>query len=211
MYNERDTNSLKMDKGILFLISGPSGVGKGTVIKELKKIFVGFVYPVSYTTREMRPGEKDGEVYHFVSKDVFEKDIESGEILEWARVHGDNYYGTSKKQIMSALKEGKVVVREVDVQGVISIKKVIPRENLVTIFLKAKNKKELMSRIKGRSKLPVDELKRRMQSAEKELRLADEFDYQVWSLENQIPKCVADVVQIFENSAAKAGIKLKRA
>lgn len=197
--------------GILFLISGPSGVGKGTVIKALKKIYDDFVYPVSYTTREMRSGEKDGEVYHFVSKDQFEEDIRNGEILEWAQVHGENYYGTSKRQIMSALKEGKIVVREVDIQGVISIKKVIPPENLVTIFIKAKNKEELMSRIKGRGKLPEDELQRRMESAEREMEFAEEFDYQVWSLENQIPKCVDDVVDIFEREAKKAGIELKRA
>jgi len=191
-------SNIKNLRGKLILISGPSGVGKGTVIRELKKKYPEFVYPISSTTRAMRPGEKNGEVYHFITKKRFEEGIKNGEFLEWACVHGVNYYGTEKKQIMDAIEEGKFVLREVDVQGVLSIKKVLPKDHLVTIFLKAKSKKDLLERIAHRGELPPDELKRRMKSAEREMDMSDEFDHVVWSLQNQIPKCVRDVEEIIK-------------
>src|SRR5690606_15361434 len=117
-----------------------------------------------------------------------------------------NYYGTLKKPIMDGLKAGKVIVREVDVQGAQSMKKVVPARNLVTIFIKARNKEELMARIAHRGELPEDEVKRRMESAEKEMDQADDFDYQVWSLQDQIQKCVDDVDAIVREEMRKAGI-----
>jgi len=195
-------------KGLLFIVSGPSGVGKGTVIRYLKEKYPQFEYPISHTTREIRPGEKDGEVYHFISKEEFEEGIEKEDFLEWARVHQTNYYGTLKKPIMDALRDGKIVVREVDVQGAQSMKKVMPPENLVTIFLKAENKEKLLERIAKRGELPKDELERRMKSAEKEMDLANEFDHQVWSLQDQIPKCVSDVEEVFLQEIEKAGLTL---
>ncbi len=205
MENSSQTSALK---GKLFIISGPSGVGKGTVIRALKGLYPGFFYPISHTTRTMRPSEKDGEVYHFTSLEEFKEGIERGEFLEWAHVHQSNYYGTLKEPIMAALREGKVIVREVDVQGFHSIRKVIPAENLVTIFLKAESSEKLLERIAKRGKLPEDELKRRMESAEKELKDADMFDYQVWSLDGKIPECVADVQKIIVDETAKVGLKI---
>jgi guanylate kinase len=195
-------------KGKLFIISGPSGVGKGTVITALKRRFPQFVYPISHTTRRIRPGEKDGETYHFISVEEFKKGIEQGEFLEWAQVHKQDYYGTLKKTIMDALEEGKIIVREVDVQGFHSIRKVVPKENLVTIFLKAESLEKLIERIARRGKLPEEELKRRMESARVELEDAHLFDYQVWSLEDRIPRCVGDVVKIIGEESAKAGLKI---
>jgi len=195
-------------KGKLFIISGPSGVGKGTVIAALKRDFPAFVFPISHTTREIRPGEKDGETYHFISVERFREGIDKGEFLEWAQVHKENYYGTLKKPIMDALEVGKIVVREVDVQGFHSIKAVVPVDHLVTIFLKAKSKEDLLERINKRGKLPGEEMKRRMESMEKELAIAPEFDYQVWSLENRIPRCVGAVEEIIRDEAEKAGLKI---
>ena len=85
--------------GKLFIVSGPSGVGKGSLIAQLKKLFPEFVFPISHTTRPMRPGENEGEVYHFISKEEFERGIEAGEFLEYAYIHQSNYYGTLKKPI----------------------------------------------------------------------------------------------------------------
>jgi len=195
-------------KGKLFIISGPSGVGKGTVIRALKELFPQFVFPISHTTREIRPGEKDGDVYHFISVNEFQSGIEKGEFLEWAQVHQQNYYGTLKAPIMDALEEGKIVIREVDVQGFHSISKVVPKENLVTIFIKAESPEKLLARIAKRGKLPEEEIKRRMHSAELEMKDADMFDYQVWSLENKIPECIDAVKKIIIDEAQKAGLKI---
>ena len=134
-------------KGLLVLIAGPSGVGKGTVISGLKKDYPEYVYPISGTTREIRPGEKAGDVYHFITKKKFEDGIKNGEFLEYAHVHETDYYGTLKKPIFDALKKGLVVVRELDVQGFHAVKKQIPAKNLLTIFLKAKSKEDLVRRI----------------------------------------------------------------
>jgi guanylate kinase len=193
------SNILNEDlKGVLILISGPSGVGKGTVIKELKKLFPNFIYPVSSTTRKMRPGEKDREVYYFISRDEFEKGILEGRFLEWACVHGENYYGMLKAPVIKALKEGKVVLREVDVQGVMSITDIMPAENLVTIFIKAASPEELLARISQRGKLPDDEIARRMESAKKELKLADNFKYQVFNRTGGVEECVDEVFDIIK-------------
>ncbi len=194
--------------GLLFIISGPSGVGKGTVIRALKEKYPQFVFPLSHTTRAIRPGEKDGETYHFISVERFEDEIHKGNFLEWAKVHQKDYYGTLKKPIMDALEAGKIVIREVDVQGFHSIRNVVPKENLVTIFLKAESPQKLLDRIAKRGKLPEEEIQRRMESAQHEMKDADLFDYQVWSLENRIPKCVGDVEKIILEHIAKAGLKV---
>ena len=195
-------------KGLLIIISGPSGVGKGTVMRAIKREFDDFIFPISSTTREMRPGEKDGVVYNFISREEFEKGIEDGDFLEWAKVHQDNYYGTPKAPIVDALKKGKIVMREVDVQGAQSIEKIIPEKNLVTIFIKAESEEKLLGRIAKRGELPEDEVKRRMESAKKEMDLADEFKYQVWNYEGEVQDCIEDVKLIIMKEIDKAGLKI---
>lgn len=191
MRNERDLT------GKLIIIAGPSGVGKGTVISHLKELHPEWEYPISATTREPRPGEEDGVVYHFVSRDEFERMIEEGELLEYAVVHQEEYYGTLKEPIISALKQGKIIIREVDMQGLESIQKVIPKENLVSIFLTVQSKQDLIDRIQNRGRLPEEEIKRRMESAEKEFEKGGEIcDYQVPSLTNQIAQCVSSVEKV---------------
>jgi guanylate kinase len=194
--------------GKLFIVSGPSGVGKGTVIRALKQEFPQFVFPISHTTRTMRPGEKDGDVYHFISDRQFQEGIDKGEFLEYAQVHKKDYYGTLKKPVMDALEAGKIVVREVDVQGFHSITRVVPKNNLVTIFIKAESLEKLIERIAKRGKLPAEELERRMESARVELAQAAQFDYQVWSLEDKIPECVDAVRKIILEEVQKAGLKI---
>lgn len=183
-------------KGKLFLILGPSGVGKGTIIKILKEKYTEFYFPTSVTTRSIRPGEKEGDVYHFISKEEFEQKIENNELLEYAIVHNNDYYGTLKAAIQKPLADGKTIIREVDMQGVISIKELIPKEQLTTIFISAPDHETLVKRIQGRSELPPDEIKRRMESAKKEFQYSDQCDYIVPSLDNQIAKAVQDVIDI---------------
>lgn len=191
-------------KGKLFLIMGPSGVGKGTAINIIKKQFPEYLFPVSVTTRSIRPGEKEGEVYNFISKEEFEEKIKNEELLEYAIVHNNNYYGTLKSAILTPLEQGRVVIREVDLQGVISIRKLIPPEQLVTIFISAPDYETLVKRIKSRSELPEDEIQRRMESAKKEFNYADQCDYIVPSLDNQINKCVEDIIDIIKKETANS-------
>lgn len=179
--------------GVLFLILGPSGSGKGTVLQALRDHRPEFVFPVSCTTRKPRPGEKDGEVYFFVSKEEFQRRMEAEDFLEWAVVHGENYYGTLKEAILGPLCEGKTVIREVDVQGLRSIRDLIPKENLCSIFLTVDGWDTLRRRILRRGALPEEELERRRYSFMKEMEWAKECDTVIVSEEGQIEQLIADV------------------
>jgi len=180
--------------GKLFLIVGPSGVGKGTVIFHLKKRHPEFDYPISVTTRKPRPKEKDGVVYHFVTHEEFKKMIQAGELLEYAVVHNKEYYGTLKAPILDALNKGHTVVREVDMQGCESIQKVLSRKNVISVFLTVPDKQDLINRILKRGKLPKEEIRRRMESAEKEFAKGGKVcNYQVPSLNGKITECVDKV------------------
>lgn len=189
-------NSARMSVGKLFLILGPSGSGKGTVMKHLRKAFPGAVFPVSCTTRSPRPGEREGEVYHFLTKDEFQKKIPVGEFLEWAVVHHDNFYGTLKKPILDALAAGKTVIREVDMQGVESIRKLLPKEQVVSIFITAPSWESLKHRILKRSKIPDAELEERRKSFEREMGFSGHCDYVVMSEEGKIDEYCQKVSEL---------------
>lgn len=182
--------------GKLFLIVGPSGSGKSSVLKAIKQRYKGFVYPISFTTREIRPGEKSGEVYHFITLDEFKRKISAGDFLEYAVVHEINYYGTDKKTILDALSGGAVVVREVDVQGFLSIKELIPAKNLVSIFIDLGDEKELEERIRARGEMSEEEFLRRMESMKKEIKIKNECTYVVKNPFGKLNQCVSDVEQI---------------
>jgi len=165
--------------GKLVLIVGPSGSGKGSIIRELRKKHDDWVYPVSHTTRPIRPGEEDGLVYRFITKEDFESRIAEGGFLEYATVHGEHYYGTDKRRIMEGLEAGKVVVREVDIQGFNSILAAMPAENLVSVFVEVQDFDGLKERIRGRAEMSDDELDRRMESAKEEIAQADKCNYRI--------------------------------
>lgn len=169
--------------GKLFLILGPSGSGKGTVIKYLKKEHPEYIYPISHTTREMREKEINGEVYHFISKEEFKEKINDGHFLEWAQVHEDNFYGTDKEEIFKGLKEGKTIIREIDIQGAKSITKIIPKNNLVKIFISTKSWDELENRIRNRSSISDSEVKKRYQSYLIEIEYAENCDHLIYTIE----------------------------
>ena len=186
-------------KGKLFLLVGPSGSGKSSVLTELKKVHPQYTYPLSATTRAMREGEKEGEIYHFYTKEKFKKGIESGEFLEWAIVHQDNYYGLIKQPILKGLSDGKTIIREVDIQGFDSIRKEIPVENLITIFITAGSKEELIERIINRAKISEDELAKRKVSMHKEINRLRDCDYMVENKNGELEKTVQKVAEIINN------------
>lgn len=186
--------------GRLILVLGPSGSGKGTVFGALKKHHPNYVFPLSCTTREMRPGEKEGEVYHFVSVEEFQKKEADGEFLETAIVHGKHHYGTLKEAILAPLREGKIVIREVDVQGLRAIREMIPREQLRSIFLTVDSWETLRERILRRSQLSEEELERRRQSFLVEMSWAEECDFVVESREGDIEGMIAQVEVAIEST-----------
>jgi len=190
--------------GKLFLILGPSGSGKGTVLEEIKKHHPEFFYPLSATTREIRPGEKDGVQYHFISKKQFEEGIKKNEFLEYAYVHQANYYGLFKKPVLENLKKGKVVIREVDIQGFESIREKLPKKNLVSIFITVPNQDDLIKRILGRAPMTEEELKKRLVSMRIELSKARECDYLVENKFGELKKTVEKVEKIIETECAPA-------
>jgi guanylate kinase len=180
------------------LILGPSGSGKGVVIEALKARHPDYVFPISCTTRTPRPGERDGEVYHFISQSEFEKRRKHGEFLEWAIVHDDHYYGTLKQSILDALYAGETLIREVDVQGMNSIRDVLPRASVVAIFLTTPSWEILKARILRRHQESEKELSQRRESYEKEMTEASKCDYIVHSVEGKIPEMVAEIEAIIE-------------
>lgn len=183
-------------KGKLVLIVGPSGSGKGTVIAELKKRHPEWIFPVSCTTRTPREGEINGAVYNFISEEDFKRGLKNNEFLEWAEVHKKNFYGTLKKPIFDALLQGKIVVREVDIQGFKSIKNLVPAANFLSIFLIVENLDELKARILKRGAMNEEEISRRMDSAMKEISGSDLCDYKIPSPHGKIPEITDEVEKI---------------
>jgi len=161
--------------GSILLLSGPSGAGKSSLVAELEKEMDDVYFSVSVTTRKKRAHEKEGVDYHFVSKEEFEKDIKEGLFLEWAQVHG-NYYGTSLKHTIEALKEGKFVVFDIDVQGFLQAREKLGRL-ITSVFITTPTLKELKSRLLKRGTDTLEAIENRVENAKKELNYAKEYDY----------------------------------
>ncbi|MDR2100382.1 MAG: guanylate kinase [Campylobacteraceae bacterium] len=162
-------------KGALLVISGPSGAGKSSIIRELLKQIPNSVFSVSTTTRQMREDEIDGVNYHFTDKKRFKKEIKEGAFLEWANVHG-NFYGTSLKQIVKSLGEGKLVILDIDVQGYMLVKKRLKRR-ITSIFLTTKNMDELKKRLLSRQSDSEEDIEKRLKNAIAEMAYMRRYRY----------------------------------
>jgi guanylate kinase len=161
-------------RGMLVVVSSPSGGGKGTLIRRALKVVPNLGYSVSFTTRPARAGEVHGRDYFFVSSETFNEMKQSGEFLEWACVHG-NYYGTAWSQVERELLAGRDIILEIDVQGAASVRKLIP--GAVEIFILPPSFEVLRNRLIGRgSELPAD-LELRLKNARDEVEHYREFDY----------------------------------
>jgi len=172
----------------LVLIIGPSGVGKGTMLKMFQNKHSEFFFPISVTTRPPRETEKNGETYYFVSKQEFLQKIKNKEFLEYACVHHLHYYGTLKQDILQALTNGKNVIREIDYQGFLAIKKIINPQQLKTIFLLPPSLECLQKRIQSRSKIKTNELEQRMNSLKKEIKIAKKCTKTIKLIDGDIKK-----------------------
>ncbi|WP_246009287.1 guanylate kinase [Brevibacillus fluminis] len=171
-----ETGTMEKDKGLLLVLSGPSGVGKGTVCKALREKMPELIYSVSATTRSARVGEEEGVNYFFKGRDEFQRMIEQDELLEWAEYVG-NYYGTPRRFVADTLASGKDVILEIEVQGALQVKEKFPEG--VFLFLAPPDLSELESRIVGRGSESEETIKSRMEMARTEIELMDKYDYVV--------------------------------
>lgn len=178
---------------LLIVISGPSGVGKDTIVEWLKNSRLPVHFVVTATTRKPRPDETHGVDYFFYSEAEFQRMIEEDELLEYALVYKD-YKGIPKEQVRQALASGKDVIMRIDVQGAATIRQLCPEA--VLIFLTTASEEELIARLKARKTESPEELKIRLETARKELQRADEFDYVVINREGELDKAVAVIEAI---------------
>lgn len=162
--------------GKLFVISGSSGVGKGTVIKEFLNKHPEFKLSISCTTRNKREGETDGINYFFLSIDEFKNCVNNNEFLEWAEFSG-NFYGTKKEFVNDCLKKGENLILEIDTKGALNVKKIMPEANL--IFIAPPSVKELEARLRGRHTETEEAIQKRLASIKLEIENSKLFDFKV--------------------------------
>jgi guanylate kinase len=171
-----ETGSAAEARGMLVVVSSPSGGGKGTLIRRALKTVPNLGYSVSFTTRLPREGERDGHDYHFVSVEEFQRMIDAGEFLEWAHVHG-NLYGTGRSQVAREVAEGRDIILEIDTQGAKSVRSLVTDE--VSIFILPPSYEVLRERLVGRGSEQPGELALRLRNARDEVEQYREFDYVV--------------------------------
>jgi guanylate kinase len=188
-----------MKKGFLFIISGPSGAGKGTLARRLVEELDNVVLSISCTTREPRPGEVDGEHYFFLGEDEFVKRIGAGEFLECAKVHEKWMYGTPESFVEENIEAGNVVVLEIDVQG---FREVMEADiDKVSAFVTPSDPAELEKRIRARAPMSDEELERRMRIADGEYEYVPLFDYFITN--DGLEEAVADIVAVVRAERAR--------
>lgn len=160
--------------GKVYVLSGPAGVGKGTLVRALRRRYPQLFVSISCTTRLPRPREVDGVDYHFVSEAEFDELLASGGLLEWALVHRKYRYGTPREPIMQAVADGKVALLEIDLQGARQVRESLPQA--LQIFLMPPDWDELVRRLRGRGTEDAADIERRLTSARMEMAAASEFD-----------------------------------
>ena len=192
--------TLDKPQGLLLVVSGPSGAGKGTICNLLRKELPELSYPVSVTTRAPREGELDGRDYFFKTVAQVKDMIFRGELLEYAQVYG-NYYGTPKPYVMNLLNEGKDVLLEIDIQGALQIKKVFPEG--VFIFVIPPSLEELRARIYKRGTDAEEVIEKRLKAATSELSYAGEYDYII--VNDIAEKATQRVLTLLEAERYRAG------
>lgn len=179
-------------KGAIIVISGPSGVGKSTICKQVITRFADKLFlSVSATTRPMKKDEQNGVDYHFLSRDEFEKQLKAGNFIEYAEVFG-NLYGTPKDKLQQSINSGKNVLLEIDVQGGLQVKKQFPQAALV--FIMPPENKELQNRITGRGRDDEKDIKKRLAGADAEIAIGKNYDYKV--VNDKLELAIEETVQI---------------
>lgn len=186
-----------MRRGRLFVVAGPSGAGKGTLVAELLKRYPRARLSVSATTREPRPGEREGVEYHFLDCKEFERRAQAGDFLEWAEVHG-NLYGTPRRTVEEWLEKGHDVILEIDVQGARQVRERMPEA--VTVFIASPSMEALEERLRRRGTENEEEIRRRLRNAVRENEERTGFRHVV--VNDDLRRAVEDLCAIYEKESA---------
>ena len=184
-----------MNKGKLFVVSAPSGCGKGTILLEVLNKNKNLFYSVSATTRTPREGEIDGVNYYFLSKDEFKREIDNGGMLEYAQ-YCDNFYGTPKKKVVEKLEQGIDVILEIETKGAMQVKGVMPEA--VLIFILPPSVLELRRRLNKRGTEEESVIEKRVKEAEDEIRRAFNYDYII--MNDELDKAIEDFEAVLKAS-----------
>ena len=187
------------EKGLLTVVSGFSGAGKGTLMKGLLSKYDNYALSVSMTTRAPRPGEENGREYFFITREQFEKNIADGKLIEHAQYVG-NYYGTPKDYVFEQLEAGKDVLLEIEIQGALQIKKKFPEALL--LFVTTKDAQTLVNRLKGRGTEEEDVIIKRLKRAAEESEGIEEYEYLI--VNDDLDTCIEDMNDIIQKAKLKA-------
>ena len=183
-----------MSRGVLAVVSGFSGAGKGTIMKSLMAKYDNYALSVSATTRNPRPGEEDGREYFFRTKEEFEQMIAEHQLIEYARYVG-NYYGTPKEYVVQQLEQGKDVILEIEMQGALHVREILPEVNL--IFLTPPSVDVLEQRLRGRGTETEEVIRDRMARAKEECSYMEKYDYIV--VNDDLDECVENVHRLIRS------------
>jgi len=183
--------------GKLFLIVGPSGVGKSVIVNLLRENYPDFIFPVTATTRAPRPTEKNGVHYYFLTSAEFERRLKAGEFIEYAKIHGRDYYGILRESVVLPLEQGKILIRDVDIQGARTLHRDFDGKHLISIFLLPPSRKVLERRIRSRAPISDEELAERLHSLELEVAGAKYCTHQIqFGDEETIQECYQKVEKV---------------
>ncbi|MGN0287055.1 MAG: guanylate kinase [Atopobiaceae bacterium] len=184
----------------LFVVSGPAGVGKGTLVARLRQLRPDLGLTVSATTRNPRPGEKDGVAYHFMTDEEFTVHVQAGDFLEWAQVH-DHRYGTLRSEVDRCLQQGHSVVLEIDVQGARNVRRIYP--DAVLVFIEPPSWEVLVERLRGRGTESEESLRIRLADAKHELELAPSYDVRI--VNDDLEQATNELAQAFDKYESYGG------
>lgn len=182
-----------MKKGLIIVVSGPAGSGKGTVVRLLREKLPSIGFSVSATTRKPRPGEENGVHYYFIPKEKFVRKIETGEVLEYTS-YCDNYYGTLKSEAERVVLAGRDLILEIEVNGAAQIKKLYP--DAVCVMLLPPDSGALEARLRGRGTESDEIIKRRLERAKEELSCLPSYDYVIVNADNASEECANKLMSI---------------